>query len=375
MELDEYRQEIDRIDAEIVKLYEERMEVSEKVADFKIRNGKNVLDRAREEQKLSKIRSLTHSKFNALGVTELFEQIMAMSRKKQYALMQERGIYGNTPFIPVDELYTDNVRVVYQGVNGAYSEAAMVKYFGENVNAHSVKSFREAMCAIAEGAADYAVLPIENSSAGIVSENYDLLTEYENYIVAEQTIKIDNCLMGLPGATLEGIKNVYSHPMALMQSAKFLEDHADWKIFSYDNTAMAAKKIRDEGDPGQAAIAGERAAKVYGLEILARNINFSDGNSTRFIIVKNQKVFRRDATKISVCFELPHMSGSLYSCLSHIIYNDLNMTKIESRPIPDRPWEYRFFLDFEGNLMDPSVKNALRGLREETRNMKILGNY
>ncbi len=181
--------------------------------------------------------------------------------------------------------------------------------------------------------------------------------------------------MGLPGATLEGIKNVYSHPMALMQSAKFLEDHADWKIFSYDNTAMAAKKIRDEGDPGQAAIAGERAAKVYGLEILARNINFSDGNSTRFIIVKNQKVFKKDAKKISVCFELPHMSGSLYSCLSHIIYNDLNMTKIESRPIPDRPWEYRFFLDFEGNLMDPSVKNALRGLREETRNMKILGNY
>ena len=141
------------------------------------------------------------------------------------------------------------------------------------------------------------------------------------------------------------------------------------------NNAFAAKKVAEEGDVTQAAIAGEYAAEVYGLKVLEKGINQSETNSTRFIIVTNQKIFRKDANKISICFEVPHTSGSLYHMLSHFIYNNLNMTKIESRPIEDRNWEYRFFIDFEGNLADSAVKNALRGLREETRSMKIIGNY
>lgn len=160
-----------------------------------------------------------------------------------------------------------------------------------------------------------------------------------------------------------------------MQSAKFLAAHEDWKQVSLKNNAFAAEKVSKEGDRTQAAIAGEQAAKAYGLEILKRGVNQAENNSTRFIIVTNQKIFRKDAGKISICLEVPHESGSLYHILSHFIYNNLNMTKIESRPIEERDWEYRFFIDFEGNFADGAVKNALRGLRDEARNMKILGNY
>ena len=141
------------------------------------------------------------------------------------------------------------------------------------------------------------------------------------------------------------------------------------------NNAFAAKKVADEKDFTQAAIAGAHAAKIYGLDILEQGVNQSETNSTRFFILTNQKIYRKDAEKISILFELPHKSGSLYHVLSHFIYNNLNMTKIESRPLEGRDWEYRFFVDFEGNLADSAVKNALRGLRDETRSMKILGNY
>ena len=375
MGLEEYRKEIDRIDAELVRLFEERMDVAEKVAMDKIQTGKNVYDPEREKAKLEKIKNMTKNEFNSIGAVELFSEIMAMSRKRQYALLEEKGAKRKLPFIAIDSLDKKDARVVFQGINGAYSEAAMIAYFGEDVNAHAVKTFKDAMRSIDEGTADYAVLPIENSSAGIVSANYDLLTEFENYIVADQIIAIDNCLLGLPGTKLEDIKTVYSHPQALMQCEDFLAEHESWREISYANTAMAAKKIHDENDKSQAAIAGIRAAKAYGLEVLMSDINKSDGNSTRFIIVTNQKVFVKDAKRISICFEISHHSGSLYSILSHIIYNGLNMTKIESRPIKDRPWEYRFFIDFEGNLADPAVRNALRGLREESGNMRILGNY
>ena len=187
-------------------------------------------------------------------------------------------------------------------------------------------------------------------------------------------IPIEHCLLGVPGAAMEDIKTVYSHPQSLMQSARFL-GNTGFQQISMQNNAFAAKKVADEQDKTQAAIASEHAGKIYGLEVLKKGVNDENNNSTRFIIVTNQKIFKKDAGKISLCLELPHQSGSLYRILSHFIYNNLNMTKIESRPMPDRTWEYRFFIDFEGNLSDSAVKNALRGLREEARNMKILGNY
>lgn len=374
MDLLELREQIDAIDAQIVELYEKRMDICTQVAEYKIGAGKKVFDRQREQEKLAKVKSMTHNEFNSHGVEELFEQIMSMSRKLQYQLLAANGSQGKLPFIGVDKLDTGKARVVFQGADGAYSQAAMMQYFGDEIKSFHVDTFRDAMSAIDEGSADFAVLPIENSTAGIVSEIYDLLVEFENYIVGEQIIKIEHCLLGVPGAKLSDIKTVYSHPQSLMQSAKYLADH-DWQQISMQNNAFAAKKVAEDKDRTQAAIASEHAAGIYGLEVLKKGVNQSGNNSTRFIIVTNQKIFKQDAGKISICFEVPHESGSLYHMLSHFIYNNLNMTKIESRPIEDRSWEYRFFIEFEGNLADSAVKNALRGLRDEARNMKILGNY
>lgn len=374
MDLKELRSQLDEIDRQFVELYEKRMEICGEVAEYKISTGKKVFDKVREEEKLRTVKSLTHNDFNSHGIEELFEQIMSMSRKLQYQRLSEHGAIGKLPFIGVDGLDLQNARVVYQGAEGSYSQAAMKKFFGDQVRSFHVDTFRDAMTAIEEGSADFAVLPIENSTAGIVSEIYDLLVEFENYIVGEQIIRIEHCLLAVPGTKEEEIRTVYSHPQSLMQSARFLSER-DWSQISMPNNAFAARKVAQEGDRTQAAIASAYAGETNGLEILRKGINQEENNSTRFIIVTNQKIFRKDASKVSICFEIPHRSGSLYHMLSHFIYNNLNMTKIESRPIEDRNWEYRFFIDFDGNLADSAVKNALRGLRDEARNMKILGNY
>ena len=374
LDLQKLRDEIDKIDKQIVDLYESRMDICKEVAEYKIETGKKVFDRVREEEKIRKVKSLTSNEFNSRAVEELFEQIMSVSRKLQYKLLAEHGSMGRLPFMGVDTLQEGKVRVVFQGAEGAYSQAAMVQYFGDDIDSFHVDTFRDAMSAIEEGSADFAVLPIENSTAGIVSDIYDLMVEFENYIVGEQIIKIEHCLLGVPGSRIEDIQTVYSHPQSLMQSARFLSQYG-WKQISMQNNAFAAKKVVEDQDKSQAAIASAYAGEIYGLEVLKRGVNQSDTNSTRFIIVTNQKVFLKDAKKISICFEIPHESGSLYHMLSHFIYNNLNLCKIERRPSEDRNWEYRFFVDFEGNLADGAVKNALRGLRDEARNMKILGNY
>ena len=373
-DLAELRLEIDKIDRQMVELFEQRMGISREVAEYKVAVGKRILDKERENQKIEAVKALTHNEFNRHGVEELYKQLMAMSRKLQYQLMEEQAL-GRLPFVMVDKLEKENVRVVYQGVDGAYAQQAMFAFFGENVNHFHVERWRDAMDAIAEGMADYAVLPIENSTAGIVNDNYDLLEEYDNYIVGEQILSIQHALLGTPDAELSDIRTVYSHPQGLMQCARYLDEHRDWKQISLLNTAMAAQKVAEEHDKSQAAIASTLAAKQHGLKVLEEGINRSGGNSTRFLIVTNQPIFCRDAEKVSICFEVTHESGCLYNVLSHFIYNNLNMCRIESRPIADRNWEYHFFVDFEGNLADGGVKSAIRGLREETTSMKILGNY
>ena len=374
-ELAELREQLDQIDDKIAELYEKRMEVCAQVGEYKIKAGKKVFDRQREKEKLADVASKVKGEFNRKGIQELYQQLMSMSRKLQYQQLVSAGALGRLPFIPVDSLDKENARVVFQGTEGAYSQAAMQQFFGPDVNSFHVRTFREAMEAIEEGSADYAVLPIENSSAGPVNEMYDLLDEFENYIVAETILPVVHTLSGLPGAKLSDIRRVYSKAEALMQTSRFLEDHSDWQKISVVNTAIAAKKVLNDQDISQGAVCSAYAAKVHGLSVLVEEINDDPDNCTRFIVVTNQKVYLKNASKISIRFELPHQSGSLYGILSHFIYNDLNMTKIESRPIKGKQWEYRFFVDFEGNMEDGAVKNAIRGLREETRNLKILGNY
>lgn len=369
------RDEIDVIDNEIVALYEKRMKIAERVARFKIETGKKVFDREREVSKLNMLSSKASSEFTKVGIVELFEHIMAVSRKRQYQLLTEGGLVEIPELEAIDSFEVPNARIVFQGVEGAYSQQAMTEYFGADCDSFHVETWKDAMEAIRERKADFAVLPIENSTAGIVSENYDLLVEYDNYIVGEQIIQIKHALLGRPEAEISDITTVYSHPQALMQCNEFLYQHNDWEKISMKNTAVSAKKVMDENDKTHAAIASILTAELYGLKVLDDNISNTQNNATRFIIVTNKKICAKTANRISICFEIAHESGSLYHMLSHFIYNNINMTNIQSRPIKGKNWEYRFFIDFEGRLEDTGVINALRGIKEEATSLKILGTY
>lgn len=376
VDLSESRKQIDEIDKQIVDLFEKRMLVAGNVADYKLATGKPILDKKREEEKIESLVNITEDTFNKKCVAELFSQIMAMSRKLQYQKLESReGDSKLEPYEVMEGVKKDGVKVVYQGVAGAYSHEAMINYFGADVDCVNVDSFRDAMELVHNGTVDYAVIPIDNSSAGMVSDTYDLLEEYNNYIVAETFVRINHCLLVKPGTDLSKVKTVYSHAQALMQCKKFLEEHPEWNQLAYPNTAMSAKKISLEDDYTQAAIGSKNCAKEYGLEVAYEGINSALANTTRFVIVSRKRAFVKNASKVSICFEIEHKSGSLYNVLSHIMFNGLNMTKIESRPIPEHNWEFRFYVDFDGNLSEAGVRNALRGIAEESNALKLLGNY
>lgn len=374
IDLQESRDEIDKVDQEIVRLFEHRMKLAKDVAEYKIQTGKKVYDREREEAKLTALKALAENDFNRHGVEELFTQIMSMSRKMQYSLVngKDTGIpFEEAEVLPVDS----STKVVWFGVEGSYTEQAFKEYFGEKVCAFNAATFKEVMEKVKDGSADYGVLPIENTSTGGIADIYDLLIDYDNSIMGEHILKVNHALLGLPQAELPDITKVYSHPQGILQCQKFLEANPRMKPVQYESTSGGAKKVFTDGDITQAAIAGKQTAEIYGLKILKDNINHECNNSTRFIIIGKNKNYRKDAKKVSICFELPHESGSLYNMLSHFIYNNLNMTKIESRPLEGKVFEYRFFVDFEGNLKDAGVRNALFGIKEEANMLKILGNY
>lgn len=375
MDLLKIRDQIDAIDSEIVSLYEKRMQCVKDVATYKIESGKEIFDRKREESKIKALTGLVADDNNQFAIEQLFTQIMTMSRKMQYGLIAENANDEGKKFGKVDSLRDNNIKVAFQGAKGAYSHLAMKEYFGEAVDAVNVETFYDAMQLIAEGGADYAILPIENSSAGSINEVFDLLVRFDNYIVAEQIIKIQHYLLGVKGAKVEDIDTVYAHPQSFMQSTKFINAHPDWLCVNLKNNAFAANKVAQENNKNQAAIASAWAGEYYGLEALAKGINDNDSNETRFIVIANKKICEENANKISICFELPDESGALYRALSHIIYNNINMTKIESKAIGDMKWQYRFFLDIEGNLTDAPIRNVITSLKDEVINFRILGNY
>ncbi len=374
-ELKQMRNEIDEIDDQMVELFQRRMAISKRVAEYKLEHKQPVQDKNREADKLDRLGALADNNFNKHGILELYRQLMAMSRKLQYRLLADKRTEEKFNFKRINELKTKNCKVIYQGVPGAYSYAAMLKFFGEEVDCENVATFKDAMDTLSKGAADYAVLPFENSTAGMVADVYDLLGEYDHKIVAETAIRINHALLGLPDAELSDIKRVYSHPQALMQSGEYLNEHKQWDAIRMPNTAVSAKKILEKGDKSNAAIASITAAKIYGLKVLQEHLNVSNENTTRFIIVSPKQIYQADAGKVLVAFEVPHYSGSLYNMLSNFIYNNVNMCKIESRPIKGENWRYRFFVEIEGNLEDNGVVNALYALSSEAVNFKVLGCY
>ncbi|MFU0828451.1 MAG: Bifunctional chorismate mutase/prephenate dehydratase [Lachnoclostridium sp.] len=374
VDLEQSREEIDAIDKKIVELFERRMQVAKDVAEYKIQTGKKVLDKEREREKLETLKAMASNDFNRHGIQELFAQIMSMSRKLQYSLISSESY--QIPFKEIDSLKSSkSLKVMCFGKRGSYSEQAMEEYFGTDITRFYASSFKQVMQAVKEGEVEYGVLPIENTSTGGISDIYDLLVEFDNYIIGEHVMKIEHALLGLPGAKVENIRKVYSHAQGLAQCSKYIENHPYMTPVECISTADSAKKVLEDGDLSQGAIAGKQAAAYYGLSVLEEGVNHESSNSTRFIIISREKKYLKGANKVSICFELPHASGTLYNMLSHFIYNNLNMTKIESRPVPGKVFEYRFFVDFEGSLQEAGVKNALYGIKEEAISFKILGSY
>lgn len=374
LDLKEARKNIDAIDKQIVELFEKRMLEANAVAEYKRKTGKAVYDKEREEEKLEHLGQLSSNEFNKKAITELFSQIMSISRKYQYTVLPQTSKLAD--FKKAEELPVGpDTKVCYFGVPGAHTHQAMEDFFGEEITGISCPTFQIVMEAVEQGEADYGVLPIENSSTGGITANYDLLLNYSNCIVGQYVNRIEQCLLALPGVAMEELRTVYSHPQGLLQCSGFLKEHPELDQIEFSNTATAAKKVAEDRERSQAAIAAKRAAKEYGLQVLKEGIQQEKNNSTRFIVIGREPIYLADSNKIALCIELSHECGTLYRILSHFLFNGLNMTQIESRPMKGKNWEYRFFIDIEGNLEDPSVQNALRGIKEEAKSVRVLGNF
>lgn len=367
------RKEIDEIDAKMTALFEERMQIAAEVAEYKRASGKKVFDKQREDEKLDAVEQMASNAFFGRGLRELFSQIMSLSRKYQYTMLADKGQSG---FIQVAVLECGGKdTVAFFGEPGSYTEQALMRALGEECERKSCPTFSSVVEAVETGIAKYGVVPIENTTTGDISDLYDLMAEHAVYPVAEQVIKIEHVLAAPEGATEEGIKEVFSHPQALLQCSGYFEERPELLQRACSSTSGCALEVAKSKDVTKAAIASEIAANRYGLTVLRRGLNNQNINSTRFLVLSKEKLFTEEADKVSVCFELAHESGSLYRILSHLIYNNLNMTKIESRPILGKQFEYRFFVDFDGNLSEPAVQNALTGIREEASRLKVLGCY
>ena len=378
-ELERMRKELDEIDAGIVRLFEQRMAVTGRVGRYKQENGLPVLDSRRQREVLESKAALLEDKTLRPDVTMLYETLMTLSRRQQRRIVREDSREPNYARI---EAAMDDLRkpaadptVVYQGEPGAYSEQAALDFFGSGAEIRGLPRFEDVFLAIREGRADYGVVPIENNSTGGIRQIYDLLARYEFYLVGETTVRVEHCLCAPQGADLGTITHVYSHEQGLFQSEQFLNQHPEWLRVPYLDTAGSAKYVAQTGDTSRAAICSERAAKLYGLEILARRVNYSAVNTTRFVVVSPRPELREGADKISALLTTPHESGCLHEILGIFAGNGLNLVKLESRPIPGKYWEYMFFLEFAGNLLDPDMEGVLREVCQTAAEFRLLGNF
>jgi len=266
------------------------------------------------------------------------------------------------------------LKVAFQGELGAYSEMAVYSFFGSSVEVKPCESFDEVFESVKTGEVDRGVVPIENSIEGSVNRTYDLFLEYDLKVCGEIIIRISHCLIAHKGTSLEQIKTVYSHPQALAQCRQFLEQHKLKAISTFD-TAGSVKLIKEQGLMDAAAIASERAAQLYDMEILAREIEDVKNNSTRFFVLNKKDSPYTGQDKTSIIFAAKSVPGALYRVLKEFADRNINLTKIESRPTKSTPWEYHFYLDFEGHRTEPKCMEALNSIKDKTIFVKILGSY
>jgi chorismate mutase/prephenate dehydratase len=264
--------------------------------------------------------------------------------------------------------------VAFQGEPGAYSESAVYQFFGAKVKVKPCKDFKDVFDSVCTQETQFGVVPVENSLEGIITQNYDLFLRFDLKVSGEVVVKIEHCLIANPGTTLEGIKIVYSHPQALGQCRSFLEEFDRELIPTYD-TAGSVKMIKEKGLKNAAAIASERAASIYGMHILAKDIADNPENYTRFFVLSNEDSSPTGKDKTSIIFSAAHKPGSLFYALGEFAKRDINLTKIESRPTKQTPWEYNFYVDFEGHRTEKRCTEALKALEKYAAFIKVLGSY
>ena len=375
-ELQALRAEMDRADSEILDLYLKRMAIVEKLADWKRRNHESLPLRERERQTLVRIWEKAGSKFGP-SAKALFSTIFELARTVDAETeVADCPVAKNIEQALAEEPgeFPKHAKVACSGIPGAYAQIAADRIFSL-ANIMYFNNFAGVFQAVERGLCDYGVLPIENSTTGTVDAVCDLMKNYNFHIVRSTRLHVTHTLLAKRGATLEGLKEVVSHEQGLKQCANFLNARPNLRLSVCPSTALAAKTVSESPRTDIAAIASPECAEIYDLQPLAKRIQNSDFNYTRFICIsKKMKIFP-GANRISVMTSLPHRSGSLYHLLARFAALDLNLTKLESRPVPGSEFEYTFYFDFEASVRTPEVRRLLSDLAAASKDFVFLGNY
>jgi chorismate mutase/prephenate dehydratase len=367
-ELEKIRSEINSVDERILEALASRRKLAERIIRAKDQLGSPIRDALREEQMLEDLISKGRScGLDAHLVTRVFHEIIDDSIRSQ----QLHLLDYNKP---------DLKRVAFQGIEGAYSELAARKYFApylDHTAMLGLPTFEQVVNAVEDGDAEYGLLPVENTTAGSINEVYDLLSCAQLSIVGEEVLRIEHCLLAEDEVPLGNIRQIFSHPQALAQCMKFISKLPNCQAMPYADSAMAVKRVKESGDPTIAAIASEEAGRLYGLKVLRRNIEDQQNNFTRFLVLakRSAPIDLRIPCKTSLIIATSHEEGSLLKALSLLHEYRINLSKLESRPIPGMPFQYMFYIDFEGNTAEERVATALERLRSVTTSMKVLGCY
>ena len=267
------------------------------------------------------------------------------------------------------------LKIGYQGVPGSYSEMGVIQYFGTETTNFPYDNFREMIVDVDLKKIDFALLPIENSTTGAITRSLDLMKDYNVYMVGEEFVNVSHCLITFKGVSFNEIETIYSHPEALKQCDDFFDKHKQINKVAYLDTAKSVEYIIQLGDKTAGALASKRAADLYDMQVLKENIQDNKLNITRFAVISNQSSYENDADTVSIYVVTSHTSGSLFQCIKVISENDVNMLKIESRPIHDKPFSYGFYIDFEGKITSESTVKVLEELKNHCEYIKIIGNY
>ncbi len=376
MDLNDYRKEIDSIDDQMIALFARRMNIAAKIAEYKKANGLRVLDARREKEKLRDIMEKTPDGLREY-MSSLYSLMFELSRSHQGRLL---GAAGELPakiaaaIQDTPPLFPENAAVACQGVEGAYSEMACGRLF-KRPNTFFFSSFEAVFSAIEKGLCRYGVLPLENSTAGSVNAVYDLMMKHDFRIVRSVRIKVDHNLLANPGARLEDIREIYSHEQAISQCAHFLQELPNVKVIRCENTAAAARMVAESGRSDAAALSSRACMELYGLSCLAASVQDQGNNFTRFICIAKGLEIYPGADRTSLMMVLPHQPGSLYKALSRFYALGVNLNKLESRPMPERNFEFMFYFDLETPVYSPQFIQLMGELPELCEEFTYLGSY